>query len=74
MHMIFGDVTFHDRDFHIAADLADQLPEPETYFACHRRLAVLRNPDQMQVNAEDRMCAVSILRHTGESITRQKTC
>lgn len=63
MHVVAGDVPFDNRHFRVAADFADQLSEPETYFARHHGLAVLRHPHYVEMNAKDCMCAVPIVRH-----------
>jgi len=63
MDMVFRDVSFHDRDFVRAADFAEQFSDPQPDFTAHHWLAILRDPDQVQVDAKDRMCAVPIIRH-----------
>ncbi len=63
MHVVAGDVPFDNRHFRVAADFADQLTESETYFTRHHGLAVLRHPDDVQMDAKDRMCAVPIVGH-----------
>ncbi len=46
-------MPFHDRHFVRCANLADQLSEPQPDFAAHHRLAVLRRPYQVQMDAKD---------------------
>lgn len=63
LNMVFRDVSFHDRHFVRAADFAEQCSDPQPDFTAHHWLAILRHPDQVPVEAKDRMCAVAIFRH-----------
>jgi hypothetical protein len=67
MHVILRDVPLDDRDLLIATDFAEQFPEPESDFARHDRLAVLGDPDQMQVYLEGSMRAAPVVLHAAES-------
>jgi len=69
MDMIFRDVPFHDRDFVVAADFADQLSDPQPDFTCQHWLAVLRDPDDVQVNLERGVRAAPVIFHGGASYT-----
>ena len=66
MHMIFRDVPFDNRDFLVTADFSNQLSQTGADLARHDWLAVLGDPDQMQVNAKNRVCAMPILCHGDE--------
>lgn len=61
--MLFRDVSFHDRDFVRAADFVEQFSDPQPDFTAHHWLALLRDPDHVEVDTKDRMCAVSVIRH-----------
>jgi hypothetical protein len=67
MHVVFRDVTFHDGHFQVATDFADQFSDSDTDFSCHDRLAVLSDPDQMQMNLECSVRAAPVIFHAGES-------
>lgn len=69
VHVILRDVPLHNRDLVVAAYLADQLPEPQPNFTRHHRLAVLGDPDDVQVNLEDRVRAAPVIPHGRESST-----
>ena len=63
MNVVACDMPFHNRDFVCAADFADQLSEPGADFAAHDWLTILRNPDDVQMNAKNSMCAMPIICH-----------
>ena len=63
MHMVFRDVSFDDGEFLAATDFTDQLSETGSDLACHHGLAVLGDPDQMQVNLEDSVRAAPVIFH-----------
>ncbi len=69
MHMIFRDVPFHNRDFVVAANFANQFSDSQPDFACQHRLAVLRDPDDVQVNLERGVRAAPVVLHGGASYT-----
>ncbi len=73
MHMIFRDVPFHNRYFQVTADFAQQLSESQSDFATHHGLAVLCDPDEVQMDTKDRMRAVAVICHAGEFSTPLKT-
>ena len=74
MDVIAGDMSFHNRDFMRAADFADQLSNSGADLAAHDWLTILRDPDDVQVDAKDRMCAMPIFCHDAQSSTGLKTC
>ena len=63
MNVIAGDMTFHNCDFVSAADFTDQLSKSGANFTSHDGLAVLCNPNQVQVNAKNRVRAMPIVCH-----------
>jgi hypothetical protein len=63
MDMILRDVSFHDRHLVAAANLADEFTDAQADFASHHWFAVFRHPDQMQVDAKDRVSAMSVIGH-----------
>ncbi len=69
MDMVFRDVPFHDRDFVVAADFANQFSDSQPDFTCQHRLAVLRDPDDVQVNLERSVRAAPVIFHGGASYT-----
>ncbi len=56
-------MAFDNRYFLAAADFADQFSESCANFTTHDWLTVLRDPDDVQVDAKDRVCAVPIFSH-----------
>jgi len=77
MHVIFRDVPLDDRDFLITANFADQFPQPRAHFPGHDWLAVLGDPNQVQVNLEGRVRAAPVILHAAESSmtgATQHTC
>lgn len=56
-------MTFHDGDFVSAADFADQFSESRTYFTSHHWFTILRDPDDVQVDAKNSVRAVPIFGH-----------
>ncbi len=73
MNVIFRDVPLDNRHLVVAADFADQFPNSEADLPGHGRLAVLRDPDDVEVDAEDCMRAVPVLSHGAQFSTRRKT-
>ena len=63
MKVIAGDMPFHDRDFMRAADFADQFTQSCADFTPPDGFAILRDPDEVQVNAKNRMRAMPIVCH-----------
>ena len=74
MNVVAGDMSFHDRHFMRAADFADQLSEPRADFTSHHWFTILRDPNDVQVDAKDCMRAVSIFGHGAQCSTGPKTC
>jgi len=69
MDMVFRDVPLHDRDFVVAANFANQFSDAQPDFTCQHRLAVLRDPDNVQVNLERSVRAAPVIFHGGASYT-----
>ena len=69
VHMIFRDVSLDDGDLLVTAYFTNQFSEPSANFACHDRLTVLGNPDQMQVNLECSVRAAPVIFHGDASYT-----
>ena len=63
MNVVAGDMPFHNRDFMSAADFADQLTESGANFTSHDGFAILCDPDQVQVNAKNSVCAMPVVCH-----------
>ena len=63
MNVVAGDVPFHNRDFVSTADFADQLSESCANFTSHHGFAILCDPDDVQVDAKNRVCAMPIFCH-----------
>ncbi len=63
MNMILRHVPFDDRDFEATAYLADQFSESQPDFTAHHGFTILRDPHDVQVDAEDRVRAVPVLCH-----------
>jgi len=49
MDVIFGNVAFDDLDIHRLADLADQISQSGTHVSKEYRLAVFRDPNQVDL-------------------------
>ncbi len=63
MDVIAGDVPFHDRNFMRAADFPDQFTDPCANFTSHDGFAVLRHPDDVQMNTKNSVRAMSVFCH-----------
>jgi hypothetical protein len=63
MNVIAGDVSFHNRDFVRAAYFADQLSKSCAYFTSHHWFAILRDPNDVEVDAKNSVCAMPIFCH-----------
>src|SRR5437870_2447363 len=63
MHVILADVALHDRHFVLAANLADQIPYPQSDFPGQGGSTILGDPYQMEVNLKNRVRPVPILLH-----------
>ena len=74
MNVVARYMTFHYRDFVRTADFADQLSNSGADFAAHDWLTIFCDPDDVQMDAKDRMCAVPIFCHAAQSSTGLKTC
>jgi hypothetical protein len=63
MHVVFGDVPLHDLHLMLPANVPNQIAHPRRYLSTQRRPPVFRYPDQMQMNLEYGMRAVSVFSH-----------
>ena len=63
MNVVSRHMPFHDRHFMRAADFADQFTDSCANLTSHHGLTVLRDPDDVQVNAKNSMRAMSVLCH-----------
>ena len=63
MNVVTCYMSFHDCNFVSAADFADQLSETGSNFTTHDRLTVLCDPNQMQVDAKNGVCTMSVVCH-----------
>ena len=64
--MIFGHVALHDRYCMLTADLANPVAHPQGHFAGQRWTAILRGPDQMQMDFKNRVGTTPILFHAAK--------
>ena len=67
MHMVTRDVPFHDPDFMVATDFADQFSDSQPNFTRHHWLTVCCHPDEVQVNPEGGVRAAPVVLHGGAS-------
>ena len=74
MNVVAPNMSFDNGHFLASANLADQFPESGANFTTHDGLAILRDPDNVQVNAENRVRAVPIFCHVAHCIMQEKTC
>lgn len=74
VNVVARHVTFHDGDFVRTTDFADQLSNSCPDFPTHHWVTVLRDPDDVQVDAENCMRAVPIFCHGAQFIMGRKTC
>jgi hypothetical protein len=56
-------VPFHNRDFLAAANFADQFSETCANFTSHDWFTILRDPNNVEVDAKNGVCAMPILCH-----------
>ena len=63
MNVVARHMSFDNRHFLSTADFADQFSKSCSNFPTHDWFAILRDPDDMQVDAENRVRAVPIFCH-----------
>ena len=63
VHVIFAHVPLQDEDVQSPANLADQIPDSMTNHPHQHRFAILRHPDQVQVDLEYAVRAMTVLVH-----------
>jgi hypothetical protein len=67
-------MTFDNCDFRSTADFANQFSKSRPNFTTHDWLTILCDPDNMQVDAKNRVRAMSIFSHAAHCIMQLKTC
>ena len=72
--MIFTDYSFENADIFGVADLQEQVSTSELDVTFKHVITVLRDPDDVQVNAKDRVRAVSVVRHDCAIYHAAKNC
>ena len=68
VHVVSGYVPLHNRDLVLPTDVADQVPYPRRHFPTQSWPPIFRYPDQMQMDLEYGMRAVSVVRHPSSLI------
>jgi hypothetical protein len=63
MYMVLGHMPFHDLDLVLPAYIPDQISHSLGHVSTQCRSSIFRYPDQMQMDLENRMRAVSVIRH-----------
>jgi hypothetical protein len=63
MNVVARHMPFDNGDFLASADFADQFSQSRANFTSDDGFAILRHPDNVQVDAENRVCAMPILCH-----------
>ena len=63
VHVIFAHVPLQDEDVQSSANLADQIPDSMTNYPHQHRFAILRHPDQVQVDLEYAVRTMTVLVH-----------
>src|SRR5580693_3218038 len=63
MYMVLGHMPFHDLDLVLPAYIPDQISHSLGHVSNQCRSSIFRYPDQMQMDLENRMRAVSVVRH-----------
>ena len=62
-YMVLGHMPFHDLDLVLPAYIPDQISDPLGYVSTQYRSSIFRYPHHMQMDLENRMRTVSIIRH-----------
>jgi hypothetical protein len=63
MYIVLGHMPFHDLDLVPPANTPDQISHPLSYVSTQCRSSITRYPHQIQMDLENRMRAVSVIRH-----------
>jgi hypothetical protein len=63
MYMALGHMPFHDLDLVLPAYIPGQISHSLGHVSTQCRSSIFRYPDQMQMDLENRMRAVSVIRH-----------
>jgi hypothetical protein len=63
MYMVLGHMPFHNLDLVLPAYIPDQISHSLGHVSTQCRPSIFRYPDQMQMDLENRMRAVSVVRH-----------
>ena len=63
VHVIFAHVPLQDVDVQSPANLTDKIPDSMTGQSHQQRLAILRHPDQVQVDLEYAVHPITVLVH-----------
>jgi hypothetical protein len=63
MQMIFRHISLHNRHFVLPTNLTYQIPPSQRCFFRQRRAPILRPPDPVKKNLENRMRAASMFFH-----------
>jgi hypothetical protein len=71
MYMVLGHMPFHDLDLVLPAYIPDQISHSLGHVSTQCRPSIFRYPDQMQMDLENRMRAVSVVRHPPKLSTRR---
>jgi hypothetical protein len=68
VHVVSGYVPLHNRDLVLRTDVADHVPYPRRHFPTQSWPPIFRYPDQMQMDLEYGMRAMSVVRHPSSLI------
>jgi hypothetical protein len=63
MYVVLGHMPFHDLHLVLPAYIPDQISHPLGHISSQGRPSIFRYPHQMQMDLENRMRAVSVIRH-----------
>jgi len=64
MYMVLGHMPFHDLDLVLTAYIPDQISHSLGHVSTQCRSSIFRYPHQMQMDLENRMRAVPVIRHS----------
>ncbi len=70
MHVVFGNMTLDDVDIHGLGDLPDQIPNTDCHLSMKDRLAVFRDPHDVELDVVDGVRCFAVMLHDTASLLK----